>query len=650
MRRVLVLCLWTLAAGSAWAGSGKPELMQQRELFLRAEQAIQAGDLSTWRRLEPRLREYPLYPYLRYAELTRRLGSVEASEVQAFISAHADTPLATRLQHAWLRQLARKGTSAELVGHFQPLNDTDLRCRHAAALLPLDRERALAKGDELWLVGRSQPASCDPVFAALDKAGRLNAEQVWARIELAMSANNAGLARYLGRHHLAAEERLWLERWLQVRRDPQTLLKADWIDAEHRVLGAIVAEGLRRLAGQDPVLAAQKWLSLHRAGLSALEQARVTRSLAVRLARASGPEAQRQLERLAGAVGDPEVMQWYIVSTLVDGDWSAALRWMDRLPEAEATSTRWRYWRGRALEALGQPQAAEQLYHALSSERDFYGFIAADRIGSGYSLAAQPVAFTPAELQVVARLPGLLRAREMLALERIIEARREWHHTLTTLDARELQLAARLAHEWGWHDRVIYTLAQARYWDDLELRFPVVHQDLVVTHAERARINPAWAFAVIRQESAFAADARSSAGAVGLMQLMPATARLVARQIGLGKQRLDLTDVPTNIRLGVAYLEHMGERFDGHPVLSTAAYNAGPFRVEQWIPSERDMPADLWIETVPFSETRDYMKRVLAYTIIYEQRLGRTPGSIAEYLRPIPSRATLMAQVDDRDT
>ena len=216
------------------------------------------------------------------------------------------------------------------------------------------------------------------------------------------------------------------------------------------------------------------------------------------------------------------------------------------------------------------------------------------------------------------------------------DARREWNHLLPRLNEDQLLRAAKLAEEWGWHDRVIMTLARARYWDDLEMRFPLAHQQTVLNQARDQQIDPAWAFAVIRQESAFIHDARSHAGALGLMQLLPRTARSVARSLRMPMHgKWDILDVDNNITLGVRYLRKVKDRFDGHPVLATAAYNAGGSNVRRWLPEGQVQPADLWIESVPFGETRKYLQRVLTYTVIYQQRLGRQPAPMLERMPPV---------------
>jgi soluble lytic murein transglycosylase len=203
--------------------------------------------------------------------------------------------------------------------------------------------------------------------------------------------------------------------------------------------------------------------------------------------------------------------------------------------------------------------------------------------------------------------------------------------------------ASKLAHRFGWYDRAIVTMAQAGYWDDLEMRFPLAHQKLVLKHATQQKINPAWAFAIIRQESAFTPDARSGAGAMGLMQLMPRTARQVARSMRLRRPgRYDLINITTNVRLGVGYLKKVFDKFNGNSVLATAAYNAGGYRVKQWLPETGSIPADIWVEQVPFSETQDYLKRVLVYTIIYEKRLGLESVPLIKRMLPIMGKQAMI--------
>ena len=293
---------------------------------------------------------------------------------------------------------------------------------------------------------------------------------------------------------------------------------------------------------------------------------------------------------------------------------------------------------------MGRQPEAEALYSALAEERSYYGFLAADRIGVPYNLYHAEVPASAAELSEMRHRPGIQRAHELYRLGRMTDARREWRFVTRTLDRRGLQVAAKLADRWDWHDRAIFTLAKTEYWDDLSLRFPLTHRSQIETQARDAELDSAWVFAVVRQESAFMPDARSHAGALGLMQLMPATAKDQARRMQPRPswQRRHLLEPDNNIRLGAAYLSRVYQDLYRHPVLATAAYNAGPGRVKRWLP-DSDLPADLWIEMIPFSETRTYVRRVMTYTVIYEHRLQNEPTRISERLRPIGTPANLAA-------
>ena len=208
--------------------------------------------------------------------------------------------------------------------------------------------------------------------------------------------------------------------------------------------------------------------------------------------------------------------------------------------------------------------------------------------------------------------------------------------------------AARLAHEWGWHDRAITTMARTRQRDDLRLRFPLAHREQIEAAADANGIEPAFAFAIIRQESAFTPDARSPAGALGLMQVLPRTARQVAERMGLRFSRSrELLNVATNLRLGMAYLGQMLRRFNEHPLLAAAAYNAGQYRVDKWIRRDHIIPADIWLETLPVAETRNYVRNVLLFTAIYQQRLGQTPERLHKRMMPITPPGVRLATADD---
>jgi len=638
---VLGTGFWLIATSMNAAANPQTDtrLQHQRYQFTEAEKALKQGQWSNYRRLEEQLRDYPLHPYLEYAELKRRLGDAPAEEVEKFIRRNADSPLADQLQGRWLRTLARQGRWPLLVNNFTVTDDPYLLCSYATALHEVGvPERAFAITEGLWLTGRSLPERCDEPIAAWKKAGYLTNELLWQRIRLAMDSGHVKLAHYLAQD-LPEEERYWVNIWSKIRRDPAYLMKVNdhFAEQQPEVLGWITVYGLRRLAKKDPVQAASYWQTLRQQHLFTLDdQERIDRRLALALLKVSSPEAAHWLRTLNLNMFDDKVVSLHFYSAMRDQDWESAQEWLERLSLEEQHTAQWRYWRGRLLEAKGQLEEARSVYLLNGEQRGYYSFLAADRAGHRYQFSDSPISYGAAELSDVESLPAIQRARELYVLKRSVDARREWNYVIERLPHPQLLKAAKLADSWGWHDRAISTLAQAEYWDDLELRFPLAHQQQVLHQAARQQINPAWAFAIIRQESAFTTDARSHAGALGLMQLLPRTARDMARSLRVRlPRRNDLLQIDTNIQLGVGYLKKVQDRYHGHPVLATAAYNAGPSNVKRWLPSDGSVAADIWIETVPFPETRDYLKRVLTYTVIYEQRLGQQPKSLLERMTPI---------------
>ena len=637
-----------LSANTALAYSESQKIITQRYQYEAAQRALRLGHTQTYHRLEKQLRDYPLHSYLKLNEYTRGLYHLPTSKIKTFINENAGTPVATRLRHRWLNSLARRGKWKLFISNYYPNNDRRMQCYFARALLKTgQQDKAFAVLEGLWLTGKSLPRQCDSSINSWHKSGQLSNELVWQRIHLTMRAGRSRLARYLGRY-LPKNERFWISMWSKIRRDPAYLVKAHQYfpeNARPKMLRWMIADGLARMARKDPQKAAPLWQSLESAyPFEVQERERILRRLAIALLKDNSDEARDWIEKLDIKLVDDKLSSWHVITAIRDQDWSSALSWINRLSPEVQQKPKWLYWRARALEAVGELDEARSYYLVNTDSRNYYGFLAADRIGQVYRLTHRPVGYSNKKLDKLEKIPAILRARELLALRRAADARREWNYAVGRMSHPQMLIAARLASEWQWPDRAIQTLAQAKYWDDLELRFPLTHQELVINQAQKQNINPAWAFAVIRQESAFTPDARSHAGALGLMQLMPRTARLIARKlrIRMRSTRKALLNINTNVRLGVGFLKRISDRYNGHPVLATAAYNAGPARVKQWLPEAGTrVPADVWVEMVPFSETRDYLKRVLTYTVIYEKRLGLPSSTLLERMLPIAHDLTI---------
>ena len=644
--------IWTLVGLLSLACVGHTaRLDDQRSLFLDAERALDRGALAEFRRLSDSLRDYPLHPYLEYQALGRRLDQADSADIEGFLDNHAATPLAWLMRAKWLNHLAKKKRWGDYLQFYRPSANISRRCHHLQALIATGKAgEALPKVAEIWLHGRSRPSACDPVFAAWDKAGYRTDELNWRRIEKAMEAGEWRLAEYLGRG-LSNADQVWLKRWVRLYRNPAHAGDKDRFATPHPYREAMLSHAVRRLARFDGLEALGLWQEIKPRYVFTQQQVRRTEHYIVRnLVRTPGDTAYAFIRSVDVGADDLRVHEARIGAALLREDWSQVVRWIAALPQAERDDERWTYWLARALEGSGDKGAADSLYAKVARERTYYGFLAADRSAREYHLAHAETPVSEELLGQIEQLDAVKRARELFALERWSDARREWRELTRGMDAETLKAAAKLAKQHGWHDRAIFTLARTGYWDDLELRFPLEHIDLVEENAKRHGIDIAWVFAVMRQESAFMSNARSHAGAMGLMQLMPATARSVARTVLKKKppRRHELLKPDTNIALGSAYLKQVKGELGDSAMLATAAYNAGPHRVTRWLP-ERTLPADIWIELVPFEETRGYLRRVLAYTVIYEKRMGKIPTRLQDRLHPVPPSISLIGSSQTAD-
>lgn len=648
---ILSLSGMLLSSNSAYAFTDAQKIDTQRNQFEAATRALSLGHSQTYQRLERQLRDYPLHIYLKLNEYTRGLNHLPTTQIKDFINENAGTPVSTKLRHRWLKSLARRGRWQLFIDNYYPNNDQQLQCYFASALIKTKQsDRAYAVLEGLWLTNNSLPKQCNTAIDAWHKSGLLTNDLVWQRIHLTMDAGRSRLARYLGRY-LPKNERFWVNMWSKIRRDPEYLIKAHAYfpeNARPKMLRWMIVDGLSRMARKDPQQAAPLWQKLEAVyAFKPLERERILRRLSIALLKENSDEARTWITKLDIKLVDDKLSSWHVMTAISDQDWASALDWINRLSPELQQEPKWFYWRARALEAVGELDEARSYYLVNTDSRNYYGFLAADRIGQVYRLTHRPVSYSTKNMDKIEQIPAILRARELLALKRASDARREWNYAVGRMSHPQMLTAARLASEWQWPDRAIQTLAQAKYWDDLELRFPLTHQELVINQAQKQQINPAWAFAVIRQESAFTPDAKSHAGAIGLMQLMPRTARQVARRlrVSMRNTKAALLNITTNVKLGVGYLKRISDRYNGNPVLATAAYNAGTSRVKSWLPEAgTSIPADVWVEMVPFEETRDYLKRVLTYTVIYEKRLGLPASTLLERMQPIVHDLTIAKQ------
>jgi soluble lytic murein transglycosylase len=630
--KLVVLISLAALFGSALAGDDSLKL--QREHFLDARKALNEKKLDEFRRLRDQLTDYPLYSYLEYWYLYDRLSVTPDRDILAFIEHYADQPLSKRLRRSWLYSLARKRDWKQFLAQYKGSQPVKLQCyRLQAQLHTGNKERLVEDALALWLIGRSQDKACDPVFSYLEKQGALTHERLWQRVRLAMASGNPSLADYLARS-LPREDRDWVALWREARQRPASTLNASKLASDTPMAREIILYSLHRIARASEDQAHSRWAEIRpRYGFDETAAAELDKDIALLAGWRQHPDAHAWLVAVPDAVVDTEVREWRIRTAISAGLWEAVVTHINDMPENEADDEEWRYWRAIALKNTGARQRAMDQFAPLAGQRDYHGFLAADELRWPYVMDNRPIEAATEDLEALRRQPGFIRARELYLANLMTEARREWHAAIANLDAAGLKLAARLANEWGWHDSAILTVARSADYDDLVLRFPIDHVEDIERYADEFKLDPGHVLAVIRTESAFNKDARSGAGALGLMQLMPATGRVTARKhrIPLPGSR-HLYEPERNIRIGSAYLKQVMEQYDDNVVLASAAYNAGPHRVQRWLPEQQEQPAENWIAAIPFSETRKYVQRILAYTAIYDWRMERPVTSLEKHM------------------
>lgn len=621
---LLALLLVSMPAAQAFLFAEE----EQRRDFRAALEAARRGDQVRFQRLREKLDGYALAGWLDYEYLKDRVATAPASEVARFLDHHGQTVVSESIRARWLRQLAARGDWERFLKYYEDIGDDhELACLRLRHLLATSEAQAplMQEIDRLWLNGRRLAPACDAVFAAWRKAGHMGAEQVWARIRLAMERRNLSLAGELAAY-LEPAERVWVARWQAMHRNPVGELGHIRYAVETPVARMIVKYGVARLAARDPEAAMGRWEQLKaRYQFFGEDDNYVLRHAGILAAQDHSPQALKWLAAVSADAQDEKLHLWRVRAALRAGDWEATKRFVAALPEASQRQGQWVYWRARSLEAGGDKREAQRLYETLARERSYYGFLSADRLGAEYAMQHAPVEATPEEVSALLARPGVQIAQELYQLGMMVEARRQWNWITRRMNNRELAVAAVVAREWGWHDRAILTAAKSSHQDDLELRFPVLYRDVIETSAAAQGLDAGWVYGVVRQESAFVVDARSPVGALGLMQLMPATGRLTGRKLNIPvRSNQALLDIEKNVRLGTGYLREVLTRYAGNQTLATASYNAGPNRVASWLAAE-PLDAAVWVESIPFNETRDYVKNVLAFAAVYDHRLGRPP-------------------------
>lgn len=611
--------------------------------FLAARDAYQAGDAARLETYAPRLQGHLLEPYVAYWRLSLKLGEATPEEVRAFLAANSGGPLAWQLRGDWLKALARRERwdvfDAELPLHAGA--DDEIACYALQSRQRASPEEALREARRR-LAARELPESCTPGLSALAATGALTRDDLWLRIRLALESGQVSQARRVADWLPKGEapEPGLLE---SIATNPAGYLTRRNFRLKTRAGREAVMFAAHRLARTSTQQAADHWTKLE-ARFSVDERAYVWGMIAYLGAMRHDAEALGWYAR-AGTLSDTQ-LGWKARAGLRAGRWPEVLAAINAMSERESAGTNWRYWKARALKALDRPAEAVALLRPLSVEFSFYGQLAQEELGSTVAVPATAYKAAAEEVRAMGQHIGLRRALELYRLNLRTEATQEWIWAIRRFDDRQLLAAAEVARRHEIYDRAIGTADRTIGLHDFSLRYLAPYRETLKTHTSQLALDEAWVYGLIRQESRFIPDAKSSAGASGLMQIMPGTARWVAQKLGLKNWRWSqVTELDTNIGFGTYYLRHVLDALDGQPVLASAAYNAGPNRARAWRP-DAAMEGAVFAETIPFSETRIYVKNVMANATYYAHAFDQQIQSLKQRLGVIGGRRDRPAPED----
>jgi len=612
------------------------KLDPQDAALLAARDAFEAGNRTKLANVAPQLEGHVLAPYVEYWQLFFRLPAARAEEVRDFLSRYPNSALAEQLRADWLKVLARSGRWELFQEEYPALSgdDADVTCYALLARWKRGDAAALDQLMGFWRAPRELPDGCLQLARALHKAGQLGPREAWGRFRLLVDAGLIGAAKR-SMEFVPHAEAIDPKRLAAVVRAPTRLVKNPQVDLAKVADRELLIVALTLAADSDPIGAARSWRGMSDAFV-AEDRRYVWLMLAMNGAQRHVPEALDWFGE-AGSLGD-EQLAWRARIAMRTERWVEVRNSIDRMSPVARNDPVWTYWYGRAERELGNPVEAEGYFGRIAGEHSFYGRLAAEELGVSLRIPPRAPLPTDAEIAEVAAIPGLARALALYRIDMRTEATREWLWTIRGMDDRTLLAAAELARRNEAWDRAISTADRTVLNHDFSVRYLAPYREVLAEKARSRDLEEPMVLGMVRQESRFIIGAKSSAGATGLMQVMRPTAKWAAQRMRLKNfswSRLHEPDV--NALLGTYYLRHVLDQFDGNPVVAAAAYNAGPSRAKLWrgpVPVE----GAIFAETIPFAETRDYVKKVMANTVYYAAVLGAEPTPLKTRLGVVAPR------------
>ncbi len=627
---IFLPALFFLFAGATQAN----ECKSQRAYVQSALEASERDELDQKTKAE--LSGHPLFSWIEVLGFKKRLNAKtlingDRQAIEILLQRYNGMAAADWLRNAYLNYLSDQKDWATFVRYYRDSDDAQLQCADLNARMAQNKtdDAWVSDAQKIWLNGKSLPNLCDGVFARLTQLNKLDAGLRWQRIELAAAQNQTGLMRALA-VNLSAEENALAKSY------------ADYIDSPHARYGtwpktarsrAIAVQGLVRLAKRSPDAAEQQVVAVTTTlGLQESERGRVLNEVALWTVASYGANSAQRLNAVPDVAYDEKLHEWRVREAMSRGDNVAALAAIEKMGATQRNDSRYQYFEARLRERLNQKESARVLFVKAASSPNFHGWLAADRLNQPYVLCPLEPSNNREVIRKVANDARIVRAFELFAIDRVSYALKEFNAALETFSAEEKKVAILLAQDENWYDRAVFSIGSTP--TDLQyysLRFPLHHERHLREQAKINSLDPSWVAGQTRAESIFMPRARSGADARGMMQLLPGTGAQVSARLGIPWRGGEtLYEPETNITLGTAYLRQMLDRYDGFPYFAIAAYNAGPAPISRWKEARPNLEPDFWIETIPYKETRDYVSRVLAFSVVYDWRLDRSATSLTD--------------------
>jgi soluble lytic murein transglycosylase len=613
---------------SSPASAASQSLERQRRIYESITQQFQRGDSINNSHINA-LKNYPLYPYVQGMVLSQQLDNWPQADIDEFLTTYDQQVPARKLRVEVLQATVRQKRWRDYLNYYRPEMATiAFRCYWLEALHQTGKvKQALDATPSIWLTGDSFPDACDIPMGRWLRSSQRSDSLILERAILALNNDNKSLASFLIRK-LNKPAQAVGEALLRIDDNPKLITRLNPSYYSNKYYGEALVYGLGKLLKIDSERGVKLWETPSFRKHLNKRQLQVSRELVGRqvIAENDALTAINWLKKYDPEGSDAYLLEWRIRLALRLERWNDVSQWIPLLPAPLAGDTTWQYWQARAWQQTGSKthQAdAQKLLTNLAKQRDYYGFLAADLLNQDYSFNEQKLSDSPIK-PTAKSADSLARAKEFYALGDTNGARMEWRQSIRDSEGKGLQEIARVANNWDWQNEMMRGAQKNSLEDVLELRFPTPFKTDMQRNAARKGVDIDWLYAIARQESAFMPDAKSPVGAMGLLQLMPTTATVIAKKQGYRLNVNSLRQPATNIDLGSSYLQSLLKTFNDNRILATASYNGGPTRIKRFVLNQtKPVAHDVWIETLPYFETRDYVKRVLSYALIYDYRLNK---------------------------